>query len=364
MAEFRVPQIDFSFLSNLPKEFELGRQAGRENQLRSALSKLPMKDGVTDWDTLINTVMPIDPIAGIQMYQTIHPPMTPYQQQELALSRQRLEQGTMTPAMKEYNWAYGGQAGAPVQTGGQPQQMTPAEFLQRRAARGSGALLPQPQGELKIGTYYDSMDRLSEAAKKIRDDPNLYTATGVAGQLPTIMGGSPKARLQAKINALKAQVGFNALQAMRDASKTGGAVGQVSNFEQQLFQQQLGSLDPAALGEEGFKEALDGVIAYTEAAKDRMGSAFEETYGAPFVPKGKTGQTVGPGMTTTEAPSQIPGELPSTQVRQTPEQTRSVLEQAPPGATGTLHMSDGTTVKATKREDGHWYAVDSGKRLN
>lgn len=54
-------------------------------------------------------------------------------------------------------------------------------------------------------------------------------------------------------NTLKANLAFDRLQQMRDNSKTGGALGQVSNIELGLLQSSVASLDPGAAN---FKEQL------------------------------------------------------------------------------------------------------------
>lgn len=48
----------------------------------------------------------------------------------------------------------------------------------------------------------------------------------------------------AELTTLKANIAFNELTQMREASKTGGALGQVSNIELQLLESALGALDP------------------------------------------------------------------------------------------------------------------------
>jgi len=47
------------------------------------------------------------------------------------------------------------------------------------------------------------------------------------------------------LDTIKANVGFDKLQNMRDNSKTGGALGQVSELENKLLQAVNGALDPA-----------------------------------------------------------------------------------------------------------------------
>lgn len=65
-------------------------------------------------------------------------------------------------------------------------------------------------------------------ASLLKDIPATQ-AKGVAGMIDTIKGN----------------VGFDKLQAMRDASPTGGALGQVSELELQLLMSTIGSLDQA-----------------------------------------------------------------------------------------------------------------------
>jgi hypothetical protein len=62
------------------------------------------------------------------------------------------------------------------------------------------------------------------------------------------------ANMEAELNSLKGNIAFNELTAMREASKTGGALGQVSNIELGLLESALGALStkqsPANLKEQ------------------------------------------------------------------------------------------------------------------
>lgn len=67
-----------------------------------------------------------------------------------------------------------------------------------------------------------------------------------AGKLP-----ETQARYFAgQLNTLKSNIAFNELTAMREASKTGGALGQVSDREGRLLESALGSLDQLQNGEQ------------------------------------------------------------------------------------------------------------------
>jgi hypothetical protein len=72
----------------------------------------------------------------------------------------------------------------------------------------------------------------------------IFTA-GFIGNLISSVPGSPAYDLGQTIDTIKANIGFDTLQAMRDASPTGGALGQVSERELAQLERVLGSLDQA-----------------------------------------------------------------------------------------------------------------------
>lgn len=74
----------------------------------------------------------------------------------------------------------------------------------------------------------------------ISQNPGL--TTGIGGALTGWVPGSPTFNLNSLIDTVRANVGFDKLQAMRDASPTGGALGQVSQQENLLLQATIGNL--------------------------------------------------------------------------------------------------------------------------
>lgn len=70
--------------------------------------------------------------------------------------------------------------------------------------------------------------------------------------------------LRGKVDTLKANLSFDRLQKMRDESKTGGALGNVSNIELGLLGSAVAALDPAA---ENFVEQLQIVRDHYESFK-------------------------------------------------------------------------------------------------
>jgi len=149
--------------------------------------------------------------------------------------------------------------------------------------------LDLPRARTALTANNAKWDGLTNVAKTLQADENLWSAVGLGRPIASIPG-TEGARIRAQINTLKAKVGFAVLQDMREASKTGGALGNISNQENVYLQNALAALD-ANLAPEDFREQLQILIDYAEGAKQRMSDAFLETYpemgqapAAPAVP--------------------------------------------------------------------------------
>lgn len=66
---------------------------------------------------------------------------------------------------------------------------------------------------------------------------------GFGGKILSNIAGSDAYDFNARIETIKANIGFDKLQAMRDASPTGGALGQVSEMELRQLNASMGNLD-------------------------------------------------------------------------------------------------------------------------
>lgn len=102
------------------------------------------------------------------------------------------------------------------------------------------------------------------------------SAVPLVGGIATIPG-TDAANVNAKLDNLKSQVGFSVLQNMRNNSKTGGALGQVSDVEEKLLQDNLAALSKAQSFDE-FQRSLGKIIDYANSAKDRLRSAYNMKY--------------------------------------------------------------------------------------
>lgn len=76
----------------------------------------------------------------------------------------------------------------------------------------------------------DTAKRTIQAIDEVLPDVNWKTA-GAIGSVAKFIGGTEASDVSADLSSVASNVAFNALRAMRDASKTGGALGQVSDKE-------------------------------------------------------------------------------------------------------------------------------------
>ena len=114
------------------------------------------------------------------------------------------------------------------------------------------AKLSQNQ-EMAIG----AVDRVINEVKEAKPMVGKLTA-GFGGSALGVIPGTEARDLQAKLTTIKANLGFDRLQQMRDASPTGGALGQVAVQELVALQSTVASLD-AAQSPKQLREALDKI---------------------------------------------------------------------------------------------------------
>lgn len=117
-----------------------------------------------------------------------------------------------------------------------------------------------------------SLDRLATSANELLNHPGLAGITGLRGALPNIPG-SQAANAQALLDTLKSKVGFGVLQEMRNQSKTGGALGQVTERELAFLQNNLETLANSQDIDQ-MQKSLKGILQYVEDAKGRIRNAY------------------------------------------------------------------------------------------
>ena len=146
--------------------------------------------------------------------------------------------------------------------------LTPKEKQKREAA--------YPQATSAISSFETKADSFIKDIEKLRDSPGLSEITGfAAGRLPGISANGRAA--QALYDKIVAKGGFQALQDLRDASKTGGALGNVSNQEGKQLTASFAAIDRRQDAKD-VRAALDQAIGDIQGSKTRLKEAYDLTY--------------------------------------------------------------------------------------
>jgi hypothetical protein len=162
--------------------------------------------------------------------------------------------------------------------------LPPKEVQKREAAF--------PQATAAIKGFETKSSAFINDLIALRDHPGLSEITGfAAGRLPGLTADGRAA--QALYDKVVAKGGFQALQDMRDASKTGGALGNVSNQEGKQLTASFAAIDRRQDAKD-VQAAIDTAISDIEGSKTRMREAYDSTYsykagGAPAAPAAPLG---------------------------------------------------------------------------
>ena len=133
-----------------------------------------------------------------------------------------------------------------------------------------------PAAKSAVEGYETKADNFVKDLQALRDHPGLDSITGIAaGRLPGVTAEGRAA--QALYDKIVAKGGFQALQDLRAASKTGGALGNVSNQEGKQLVQSFAAIDRRQNAED-VRAALDQAISDVEGSKTRVRDAYDTTY--------------------------------------------------------------------------------------
>lgn len=214
IAEFNLAQKDPEFMRFL--------------QARAAAQRAPATPA-----TPAAPVQVVDPVTGKPVF----------------VSREEALSGRMTPAAAM-------------------ESLPPKEIQKREAAL--------PQATSAVQGFESKSDKFIADLKALRDDPGLENITGpIFGRTGSVTREGSRA--QALYDKIVAKGGFQALQDLRDASKTGGALGNVSNQEGKQLTASFAAIDRRQNAED-VKTAIDQAISDIEGTKTRMREAYDSTY--------------------------------------------------------------------------------------
>lgn len=153
-----------------------------------------------------------------------------------------------------------------------------------------------------INQQYDDLEK---SANELLKHKGLGGNFGMSGVVPNIPGGTA-ADAWAKLENLRTQGGFATLQAMRNASKTGGALGAISDKENAMLQNAIAPLQKVQ-SEKAAREALQKIIDHAQASKARIAAAYEDHWNnagaAARTPPSQAGAATQPAAAPTKGPN-------------------------------------------------------------
>ncbi len=203
-----------------------------------------------------------NPVTGkIEVVGTTAKTLAPGEAERIAIARGQLgvSQGQLELARQKERR---------IADTGEGTELAPKEIQKREAA--------YPKATSAVKSFEANSDGFISDLKKLRDHPGLSNITGViAGRTPSFTSEGRAA--QALYDKIVAKGGFQALQALREASTTGGALGSVSNQEGKQLVQSFAAIDQRQDAPD-VQAAIDQVIQEVEGTKARVREAYDMTY--------------------------------------------------------------------------------------
>lgn len=224
---------------------DLGRQSVDQAPQGVQMPQVsPQMQGRLGWAQVVNAVKKANPNLSPGALGMVVDQMMPLMNQESQeywkqQAAQRQAQQDAQARGKDRYRPVGGNNVFDTEKGAFISAPAPAAQQQKQTMATSKAATAFEQAELKWKNLDSTLDQAIAAT-----DPKggILPAAGfgaVASKLPY----SNAQELATLLDTIRANIGFSELQAMRNASPTGGALGQVSDFENRLLQSLQGSTD-------------------------------------------------------------------------------------------------------------------------
>jgi len=148
------------------------------------------------------------------------------------------------------------------------ESLTPKEIQNREAK--------YPQATTAVKTFQTTAEKLANDLETLADSKGLEGITGlIGGRTPAITKEARAA--EALFKSIVARGGFNELQNLRNASPTGGALGNISNAEGQQLKNAFAPLELTQNASD-LKAALKRAAVETRASANRIKETYDLTY--------------------------------------------------------------------------------------
>lgn len=240
------------------------KQKDRENAYNEELTKKQEISDVSIWalqqgaddQTMYAVRNATDPAEAAKIAASYYAPILAQQRamenEKLALERYR----TYKDAIPKTPGKLSGIAQGIVNGTIDPDNLSPTQYGEAMNEIMASGLTPFAQSDKQLDYQMDRADRIVGMVDQAIRNVSGWT-TGMGSLLSKIPATKSK-DFQKQIDSIKANIGFGELQAMRSASPTGGALGQVAVQELEYLQNALGSLD-AAQSPEQVRENLNSI---------------------------------------------------------------------------------------------------------
>ena len=138
------------------------------------------------------------------------------------------------------------------------------------------------QAKQKANMMISQIDNVLKPTYDVLENAD-WSTTGATGVVASKIPGSDAYDLRKNIETIKANLGFDRLQQMRDASPTGGALGQVAVQELEGLQASLASLDPAQSAPQ-LRANLRKITMHYSSWKEAVQDSYQQRYEQPNGP--------------------------------------------------------------------------------
>lgn len=164
-------------------------------------------------------------------------------------------------------------------TTGQPVAAVGDALTRGAIAKGEGKDIADtraqlPEAKLRLQMVTGGLDRLEQTATKLATMPGLDKVVGGLYQTYASNVSEDALNAETELENLKVKISGVVLQSMRDASKTGGAVGQVTEREWPRLENMLANLSTKQ-GKPQFMANLQEVVSYAQGIKAQLQAAYE-----------------------------------------------------------------------------------------